>query len=538
VHEHRNEQQSHLVPIDQYDTYEYHRRDEEDDEPGLRHRGTIKRESPLRHLLPVLAAWAHSPIVYTACGLITLGVIVDLLTNWNGVKSASWTALSLLMLLVTAIVYGSMAGMVLLGLWITVNKIIKPFVEIFLMIGHGITDIAGKWRRHRVLAQAENYTLFEQPGGTAVFQQVSQDRTTYKIDVAKMQEQAQLPQRREPTQPQLRTIVEELHKNAWELVFGSATETGQLLKTTLPQAVHIQLLGASGQGKSREAQSILAQLSAKNDAEHLRLAFIDCEGETTAPFHRLPHVSHLAEDEREAAKVLAALCQELYRRDNLAATNKALLAALPVLLLFVEEFLNLRRTMREDLKEQALEDYTTLALRGRKRGMFLFAIGQTAYTEKAIRDAQLQFLSSMAFAIKPSAARSAGFTNTELLNKLYEEKRPGQFLLERPQGDDLVLAPYVDAAVVDSVLPGCHPVVDLAPTSGLQADDNQVHNQIDTALQAKVDRVVELLSSGAGKVDIIKDVWNVAPSGRSKAYEQAQAEYSAVMQQIMSRIKG
>jgi len=91
-------------------------------------------------------------------------------------------------------------------------------------------------------------------------------------------------------------------------------------------------------------------------------------------------------------------------------------------------------------------------LRGRKRGIFLFSIGQTAYTEKAIRDAQLQFFSSMAFAIKSSAARSAGFTNTPLLNRLYAERRPGQFLLERPQGDALLLAPHVDYRAIPHFL--------------------------------------------------------------------------------------
>src|SRR5436305_14322656 len=126
----------------------------------------------------------------------------------------------------------------------------------------------------------------------------------------------------------------------------------------------------------------------------------------------------------------------------------------PIILVFVEEFLNLRRTMPAEYRDHALDDYTTLALRGRKRRTFLFSIGQTAYTEKAIRDAQMQFFSSMAFAIKPSAARSAGFTNTHLLNRLYNERRPGQFLLERPQGDALLLAPHVNYAEIPSLLDG------------------------------------------------------------------------------------
>lgn len=337
-------------------------------------------------------------------------------------------------------------------------------------------------------------------------------------------------------QPALADLVEQLRPNRHEFYYGVERERGQLIKVALPQAVHIQLLGASGQGKSREAQSILAQLVATNDEQHLRLALIDCEAETTAPFHGLPHVSHLAEDEREAARTLSHLCDELHRRDSIAAHNKAQLALLPVILMFVEEFLNLRRVMPASIKDQALEDYTTLALRGRKRGMFLFAIGQTAYTEKAIRDAQMQFLSSMAFAIKPTAARSAGFTNTELLNKLYDDRRPGQFLLERPAGDGLLLAPYVDSDVLSGVLDGM--LSSYQEEAACQPHDSSMPLSMPAACasEATLGQFRELLAQGAGKQDIIKAVWGVSPGG-SSAYKRAQADYLKIMQQITDRAK-
>src|SRR6266700_2905347 len=116
-------------------------------------------------------------------------------------------------------------------------------------------------------------------------------------------------------QPQLYTIIEELTPNTLEFVFGVDPLTGQLARTTLPKAVHIQLLGASGQGKSRQATSILTQLCARNDTEHLNLALIDCEGETTAPFQNLPHVRYLADESKEAAKTFRGLVNELERRD-------------------------------------------------------------------------------------------------------------------------------------------------------------------------------------------------------------------------------
>ncbi len=331
-------------------------------------------------------------------------------------------------------------------------------------------------------------------------------------------------------QPTLETIIEELRPNSLEFAFGMDPLTGQLVKTTLPKSVHIQLLGASGQGKSRQATSILTQLCATNDPQHLGLALIDCEGETTDPFQHLPHVQHLALDPREAARTFKALVNELERRDISRVVW-------PVLFIFVEEFLNLRRTMPADYRDQALEDYTTLALRGRKRGMFLFSIGQTAYTEKAIRDAQNQFLSSMAFACKPTAARSAGFTNTELLNKLYSERRPGQFLLERPAGDSILLAPFVDPREVHGFLttaidtesrPENRAVV-VEEESHVNATRNPSRKPLEDALQAKQEQVRQLIASGSvNKADIIMAVWGVR-SGASEKYKQAEQEYKHIL---------
>jgi hypothetical protein len=248
-----------------------------------------------------------------------------------------------------------------------------------------------------------------------------------------------------PEQPRLETIIEDLTENALEFAYGYDPKSGQIVKATLSKAVYIQLVGASDQGKSRQATSILTQLCARNDPHHLQLALIDHEGETSAPFQSLPHIRCIADEPKEAARIFRALVKELDRRDIGRI-------AMPVILMFCEEFLNLRRSMPVRYRDQALEDYRTLALRGRKRGMFLFSVGQTAYTEKSIRDAQAQFLSSMAFAVKPSAARSAGFTNTDLLNRLYSERKPGQFLLERPGGDALLLAPYVDTRTIHDLL--------------------------------------------------------------------------------------
>jgi len=345
---------------------------------------------------------------------------------------------------------------------------------------------------------------------------------TYRNDVEQLAGapvQGQLPAP-EVTQPSLETIIEELRTNTFEFAFGANRETGELVKTTLPKAVHIQLIGSTGQGKSRQATGILTQLCSRNDPNHLQLALIDCEGETTAPFQALPHVRYLADEPKEAARTLRSLVSELERRDVSRL-------AFPVILIFVEEFLNLRRTMPADYRDQALEDYTTLALRGRKRGMYLFSIGQTAYTEKSIRDAQMQFLSSMAFAIKPTAARASGFTNTELLNKLYAERRPGQFLLERPAGDSILLAPYVDPRLVPGLLDGFGSTSPATSTDEVvEADTNPGTKPTEPSLDARSLHIRDMLKQGMSQRQIIQDVWGVSSGA---AYTKAAQELAKII---------
>jgi hypothetical protein len=331
------------------------------------------------------------------------------------------------------------------------------------------------------------------------------------------------------SQPRLESIVDELTPNALEFAFGSNRETGDLVKNTLPKAIHLQAIGSTGFGKSRQATGILTQLVAKNDPAHLQLALLDCEGETSAPFWHLPHTQYVADEPKEAARILAALARELERRH----ISKQVF---PVLLIFVEEFLTLRNRMPAALKDQALNDFTTLACGGRKRGVSLFTVGQTAYAEKSIRDAQNQFFSSMCFSAKPDMARAAGFRNTPLLNTLYAEKKQGQFLLESSAGDAILLAPHVPDKVSTLVESGSeNGSMWQSLESSQKAGRNQVRNQSEDPLEARLEQVRQLLLSGVlNKGDIIQSVWGVKP-GSSDKYRSAEEEYKVIMAQIAQK---
>ncbi len=334
-------------------------------------------------------------------------------------------------------------------------------------------------------------------------------------------------------QPRLETIIDELSPNALEFAFGSNRETGQIVKNTLPKAVHLQAIGSTGFGKSMQATGILTQLCTRNDPDHLQLALIDCEGETTAPFADLPHVRFAAEEPREAAKVLAALCKELERR-HISKQD------LPMILIFVEEFLTLRNRMPASLKNQALYDFTELACGGRKHGLSLFTIGQTAYAEKSIRDAQNQFFSSMCFSAKPDMARAAGFRNTALLNTLYSEKRKGQFLLEASSGDAILLAPHVNMRQVKQLLGsswgssrGTSEGSSEQDTDELPLSSGLKHAEVpqdSLSLSAQERHVLECLRAGYSQNRMMADVYGIDKPGAE--YQKMLPELRAAMQRI------
>jgi hypothetical protein len=277
-------------------------------------------------------------------------------------------------------------------------------------------------------------------------------------------------------QPLLSTVIEELTENALEIPFGINRETGQLVKSSLQKAVHLNSIGDSGGGKSSGATGILTALTTKNDKEHLRYAFIDAENETTVPFQQMPQVGYLADDPRDAAKVLAELVRVKRQRD----ITKALF---PFILLFCEEFLTLKRRMPQTLQGQALEDFTELACSGRKRNIALYTIGQTSYSDKRIRDAQAQFQTIMAYPIHPQRARAAGFIETPLLNQVYKEKRSGQFVLEHKGDNAIILAPFVDAQTVSNLLlPSVRPVSAESPPDTSSLSNGRTdgrHSEVD-----------------------------------------------------------
>jgi hypothetical protein len=148
------------------------------------------------------------------------------------------------------------------------------------------------------------------------------------------------------------------------------------------------------------------------------------------------------------------LMERRYRiieRDGIAALRK-----MPVILVYLEEFLRLKAYFKAQLKtakdkEQAESDYATLmycinelAGRGLKARIQLLLCAQVDYADDDFREAMANISCGFSFCVKRDAAMAAGFTNAELLTRNLKENKVGQAVVECPDCNDLVLAPEYD----------------------------------------------------------------------------------------------
>src|SRR6266536_76756 len=209
--------------------------------------------------------------------------------------------------------------------------------------------------------------------------------------------------------PTMDYIISQLPYNGLQVCLGQSIETRNLFITDLIEGTHYRIMGGSGFGKSCVAGAILDQVTQTNDADHLLIACLDLEHKTSRLFENLPHVAQLqvgrkhidcvATTPDEVATHFGYLRQELDRRKVLSEVD---LRRERFMLIYVEEFLSLRREVDPKLLDQMLADFTILALRGRKYGLYLLACAQVDYASKDLRDAMAQFNVNMSFTVKPT----------------------------------------------------------------------------------------------------------------------------------------
>src|SRR6266571_4689386 len=108
--------------------------------------------------------------------------------------------------------------------------------------------------------------------------------------------------------------------------------------------------------------------------------------------------------------------------------------------------------------------------------------------------------------------------------------RPGQFLLERPAGDSILLAPYVEPSQVSGLLSGFQVVAeDVQSTSLTSTVETTLQPEMKptaTPLDARSLRIRDMLKQGIPHRQIVQEIWGVS-SGAS--YTKAQKELAEII---------
>ncbi len=351
------------------------------------------------------------------------------------------------------------------------------------------------------------------------------------------------------TQPSQDWLLGHLPEQALIVSPGVQASTGQMVKVSICDVPHFKILGSTGFGKSCLAGSLLDQATHLNRPEVFQLACLDLEHKTSRLFEDLPHIAHcrvgsrlvqlVATDAEEVVEHLGYLKKVL---DYRAGLSEPELTRQPVLVIYVEEMLSLQYEVVDPKQlKSMLADVTVLSVRGRKYGMFLIAVMQTDYSSEELRVSQKMFRFRAAAAIDQSAARAAGFQNTELIKQNFQHGQPGQFVIEYPSFSQLVLAPTYDVKrLVAEKTRASHDFTRVSedePSPGLtllKPSRNSSETTVktdETALQARLQEVRHLQALGWGKVAIIEKVWKVK-AGATHGYKHACLEYDHILARL------
>jgi hypothetical protein len=167
------------------------------------------------------------------------------------------------------------------------------------------------------------------------------------------------------------------------IILGVTPDRGRLAPLTAPleKMVHVAVGGASGWGKSEFLRAFCFQVATA--PQLAELALIDLEAATFSPFARSGKLRYpIADDERDILAILADLVDEMNRRkelyrpwpeaDKLSIYNRLGDEPLPVIALLIDEATAIFGE-NKDIEQAA----RTLALRGRKYGLYVVAGGQS-----------------------------------------------------------------------------------------------------------------------------------------------------------------
>jgi hypothetical protein len=262
-------------------------------------------------------------------------------------------------------------------------------------------------------------------------------------------------------------IAEHIQPNSYQLYIGrSLTQPNNPAISISFYRRHLKVIGASQKGKSSMAAALLKIILRTHDEQHVLVALLDIENRTSKLFENDPHIARVrfpggketvlhARSKEQVLEHLDLLVEILEYR---ATMTVAQVKALPLIVIYLEEFLLLKKELKQraarltgEAKERAEADYerfvfcvNQLAGRGLKYNLQLLVCAQVDYRDDDLYEAFANITAGFCFCVRATAAASAGFMQTELLNRNAKNNKVGQCVVETPDGHDLILAPEYD----------------------------------------------------------------------------------------------
>jgi hypothetical protein len=340
------------------------------------------------------------------------------------------------------------------------------------------------------------------------------------------------------TKPKVEDLAKLVERNGFQIPVGNSLRGNGPVIAGI-EDVHIRIIGSSRKGKSCLAAAVIDLVTQTHDPEVMTVALLDMENKTGKLFEDMDHLAVLAvgrkevelhaRNPRQVAEYLHYIRNEMDRRYSLSEAEQA---RQPHMLVYIEEFLSLKKHKDLDVRTRTtlLDDLNELAIRGLKAFIHLMACAQVDYADEDLKPLNNNFGMNVSFAVRPEAARAAGFVCSELLSANWADKLPGQCVVEATGCTDLVDAPDYD---VKALLKARNEPkkVTVAEVSETQAKHrrNEVRNMPEAALQGKLRQVME--NPGENMRDCIKRVWGAVP-GDNEGWKLAKGEYEEVLKTI------
>ena len=343
--------------------------------------------------------------------------------------------------------------------------------------------------------------------------------------------------------PKIEDLVKLVERNSFQLPFGNSLRENGVPIVDIDSS-HILIIGSSQKGKSCFAAALIDLVTKTHDPDTMVVALLDLENKTSKLFEDIEHLAVLnvgrkevelhARNPRQVAEYLHYIRNEMDRRYSLPESEQA---QQPHILVYIEEFLSLKkhRDLDGPTRSTLLDDLNELAIRGLKAFIHLMACAQVDYADEDLKAFNNNFGINVSFAVKPTAARAAGFVCSDLLNANWESKQKGQCVVEATGCTDLIEAPDYDVKALLKARnePSKVTVKEVSPR-GWNADGTQMEEQPEAASGAnlRVSQVLEAMACGVNTKDgIIERVWRVK-KGKGQGYQEAGFEYEQVMRAI------